>query len=210
MGSSAFKIDIDTVLQLLINVMTPGTANNPFVINMSIGGGAYASQCTSQSPTIAPLVQTLFDIGVPIFAATGNDGALDSISWPSCLPRVIKVSAVNNDGVGNTLAPYANLPILSLFPGEYVWLAPGGGGGTFVRSSTPSSTSITNTEGNQGTSFAAPHIAGLYAALKAVVPGIAINDISNFIRDHASVDVPVNVCTPASPCAVPFKRPRWP
>ena len=65
-GSSAFKIDIDTVLQLLINVMTPGTANNPFVINMSLGAGAYVSQCTSQSPTIAPLVQTLFDIGVPI------------------------------------------------------------------------------------------------------------------------------------------------
>ena len=205
-----FQIDMATLLQLLINVMTPGTANNPFVINMSISGGGFASQCTSHSPMIAPLVQTLFDIGVPIIASTGNNSSLDSISWPSCLPRVIKVSAVNNDGAGNTLAPYANLPIATQFPNEFLWLAPGGGGGTFVRSSTPSSTSITDTEGNQGTSFAAPHIAGLYAALKAVVPGIAINDISNFIRDHASVDVPVNVCTPASPCAVPFKRPRWP
>ena len=195
-------------MQLLANIMTPGTAINPFVINMSLGGGNYVSQCTYANPAFATAVQTLFDRGVPVVAATGNNGYTNAINWPACVPRVIKVSAVNNDSFGNTRSFQANLPILSFFPDEFLWLAPGGGDFTNVRSSDASATSTTQTGEFQGTSMAAPHIAGFYAVLKAVVPGIAINDISNWIQANASVPVTFNFCSTGPPCPTTYRRPR--
>ena len=209
-----FKIDLYAVLQFLISVTTPGTVNNPFVINLSGGGGNYGSECTSYSPAIAPLVKTLFDRGVPLIASTGNQGSPNTINWPACLPKVIKVSAVENDGVGNTRASYANLPILSQFlPSESVWLAPGGGGQTNVKSSIAGGVFSTTYTGDvQGTSFAAPHITGFYAALKAALPGLSIDQISQAIYYNASVDVTVspNFCPNEYPCPATYKRPRWP
>ena len=207
----AFKIDLYAALQFLISVTTPGTVNNPFVINMSLGGVVWPVECTNESKLIAPLIKELFDRGVPVIAATGNDGTTNGTAWPSCLPTVIKVSSVENDGIGNTRASYANMPRISSFPGERVWLAPGGGGATFVKSSIPESASyITATDDVFGTSFAAPHVAGLYAVLKAALPGSTVDYISQAIHNNASVDVPVNLCLPESPCPTVFKRVRWP
>jgi Subtilase family len=207
----AFKIDLYIVLQSLISIMTPGTVNNPFVINMSLGGGRYVSDCYYESPLIAPLVLTLFNLGVPIVAATGNNGYTDAISWPACLSKVIKVSAVNNDTYGNTRPSYANMPDLSFFPDEAVWLAPGGGSFTDVITAAASTTSVTDTFGYQGTSLAAPHIAGFYAALKAALPGMGIHEISQGIYNNASVNVTFNLCITATSCRIAtYKRPRWP
>ena len=203
-----FEQDLITIMQLLGNIMTPGTANNPFVINMSVGDGNYVSQCTYANPAFAMAVQTLFDRGVPVVAATGNNAFTNAINWPACVPRVIKVSAVNNDGFGNTRPSYANLPILGFFPDEFVWLAPGGGGITTVRSSDARANSTLQTNEFRGTSMAAPHITGFYAMLKAVVPGLAINDISNWIQANASVPVTFDLCSTGSPCPATYKRPR--
>ena len=159
-------------------------------------------------PAFATAVQTLFDRGVPVVAATGNNRYTNAINWPACVPRVIKVSAVNNDSFGNTHSFLANLPILSFFPDEFLWLAPGGGDFTNVRSSNASASSTTLTGEFQGTSMAAPHIAGFYAVLKAVVPGIAINDISNWIQANASVPVTFNFCSTGPPCPTTYRRPR--
>ena len=207
-----FQQDLAAVLQLLADVMTPGTTRNPFVINMSLARDPYSGPCTT-TPVFAKRVLTLLNLGVPIIAVTGNQGYNGIIVWPACLPGVIKVSAVNNDGIGNTRAPYANLPNLASFPGadDFFWLAPGGGGGAEVLSSNPSSVSTTNTGFWTGTSIAAPHIAGLYAALKAIGPEYTINQLSHFIKDNMSVNVPINVCSPTSSCQPTiFKRPRWP
>ena len=209
---TAFKIDIYTVLQALIGITTSGTVDNPFVINLSTSGVQWPVPCRAESPLVADAILVLFNRGVPLIAPTGNVFSTNTIAWPSCLPSVIKVSAVENDQFGNTRADYANLPVLNSFPGESVWLAPGGGGQTVIKSSVPGGVFLTtDTRDFRGTSFAAPHIAGLYAVLKAVLPGYSINDISQGIYNNASVDVPVNLCAPTEPpCPTPFKRPRWP
>ena len=208
-----FQQDLAAVLQFMADTMTPGTTRNPFVINMSLAGQPFSTPCNNFTPVFAGRILTLLNLGVPIIAATGNLSLNVAVAWPSCLPGVIKVSAVNNDGVGNTRAPYANLPNLASFSGadDFFLLAQGGGDNTNILSSNPSSFSTTNTGFWQGTSFAAPHIAGLYAALKAIGPEYTINQLSHFIQDNMSVNVPINVCSPTSSCQPTiFKRPRWP
>ena len=109
-----------------------------------------------------------------MIVATGNGGADVAVNWPACLPHVIKVSSVINDGIGNTRYPTANLANPTAFPLEQFWLAPGGQNTTFppvgsgILSSISSSSSPIQTGNFVGTSMAAPHIAGLYAVLKAV------------------------------------------
>ena len=67
----------------------------------------------------------------------------------------------------------------------------------------------------EGTSMAAPHISGLYAAYKAAVPGApaasVVADASAWFLSNASINVPVNVApTGAVPQIVNWQRVRLP
>lgn len=218
-AASVFAEDLALVMQQLVNIMTPGTSNNPFVVNMSFGSQAFTAPCPDYSQAQNPVVQAvttaiemLFNLGVPVVAATGNERLSGAIGWPACVPKVIKVSSVLNNSAGITRSPQANLANPSAFPGEQFWLAPGGGGGIGVRSSAPSNTT-TATTFDEGTSFAAPHITGLYAALKGLAPTNTVSFISGWIDANASVPVTTNVvCTGSTTnlCPTTFKRPRWP
>ena len=163
--------------------------------------------------------QTVQRAGLRDIAATGNEGRSTSISWPACVPNVIKVSSVINDGIGNTRYPTANLANPTAFPLEQFWLAPGGQNTTFppvgsgILSSFSSSSSPLQTGNLVGTSMAAPHIAGLYAVLKAVGPNFGVDGLSQYINDVVSVPVTVDVlCTGSQTtlCPTTFRRPRWP
>jgi serine protease len=120
------------------------------VINLSLGG--------SYSAAIHVAVKKARDRGVLVVAAAGNTGR-EGVSWPGALSEAIGVSAVGPDG---TLAPYSSW-------GQGVDLAaPGGdktrpGGGvlqdTIVRGGGHAYTEL------QGTSMAAPHVAGAAAVL---------------------------------------------
>ena len=220
-----FAEDLALAMERLVNIMTPGTTNNPFVVNMSLGSGFFTSACSDFSPTpVSPTVQPLSvsigllkSMGVPVIAATGNDRKNDSINWPACVPNVIKVSSVANDSTGTIRIIDANLANPSAFPTEQFWLAPGGidgitGAGTPIRSAY-AGTSPTETGLFSGTSMAAPHIAGLYAALKAIAPSFGVDDISSYINNSASIPVTANVACSGSPstlCPTTFRRPRWP
>ena len=50
-----------------------------------------------------------------------------------------------------------------------------------------------------GTSFAAPHVAGLFAIVKAVFPGISVDSVNAYFLTEASVPVSVPVTAPVLP-----------
>ena len=214
-----FTEDLMAAMNALVQAVTPNSPNNPYTVNLSVGsmgstGTGWGSSCGSAHPAFTAAVQTLVGAGVPVVASTGNGnpGSNTSIAWPACIPGVIKVASVNNDGVGNTRSTFAHLANPANFPGERFWLGPGGGGGTVIVSSGIATNNGTFV-GMAGTSQAAPHVAGLYAAIKAAVPGISVADASAWIDASATQVVPVNLCSQSS-CppgsVVNFKRIRLP
>lgn len=210
----AFTADLVKGMQVAVGAMTAGTLSNPFTVNSSLGSGnVYPGNCSSLSPTFAAAVQSLRGLGVPVVAATGNGNAagvgyLGLISWPACTSGIIKVGSTTNNGVGTTISSFTNLPTLSNFSGEVVWMVPGGGGTTSVVSAV-AGTSINGTGGLSGTSQASPHVTGLYAAIKAAVPGISVPDASSWIQGNASIAMtPVAACDPnfVGPCVASTYR----
>ncbi len=150
------------------------------VINLSLGGGGF-----SQAE------QNVFNevraAGVIVVAAAGNENTRLS-SFPASYEGVISVSAT---GFDNSRAPYSN------FGGNIDVAAPGGnqavdlnadGHGDGVLSTlVDDSTGTRNSTFDfyQGTSMAAPHVAGVIALMRAVHPALSPDDIDSLLSAGA-------------------------
>ncbi|MBH9552128.1 S8 family peptidase [Inhella gelatinilytica] len=194
-----FDADLLAAMDAVINAAVVGNVN-PITVNLSLGGGYFSSACPGDLPAMTTAFGAMRDLGVPVVAATGNAFANGLIAWPACVPHAIKVSSTVNDGVGNTRSAFANVPFPDNFPGEAIWMAPGGGGSTSIRSSI-AGPGVNGYDSISGTSMASPHIAGLYAAAKDALPGQGVDAITAFFRANFSQPVSINVC-PVGPCGV--------
>ncbi len=187
-----FSMDIIAALNVTYSATVAGTSN-PFTLNMSLGGGLYTGNCDSFDTTVTSGVHALISRGVPVVMATGNDSSRTGISWPACISQGIKVSGVENDLSGTSIYTSGNYSNPANYTGP-LFLAPSGGGSTFVYSARD--TSDTATIGMQGTSQATPHVAGVYALLKEAVPGITVADASAWIISTGSVALTLNLGSP--------------
>ncbi|MGZ4994297.1 MAG: S8 family peptidase [Methylobacter sp.] len=195
----AFAEDIYQALLALDSGTTSGPNN--YVVNMSISESHQLGDCGNYFPTITPVIEHLTSRGIPVVAGTGNDSYKDGIGWPACVPHAIKVSSVANDATGTDVSWFANIAAPGNFTGPFL-LAPGGG----INSA--SSASTTATEQLMGTSMASPHAAGVYAAIKAAVPGISVADATAWIVTSGSI--PVTYTLPAPAGTQTYRRLRMP
>jgi serine protease len=151
----------------------PGLPPNPNparVVNLSVGGNIGQACPASLEFVFARLVSH----GTILVAAAGNDGIDAEHTFPAHCPSVIAVGAT---GPTNERAPYSN------YGSEIDLMAPGGdisktlelGGETIVAGVL---STIMDDEGEfeygfyQGTSMAAPHVAGVVALLLARDPAL--------------------------------------
>ncbi len=142
--------DVETAAQTAARVAAGEVAD---VINLSLGGPT--------GTTVAPAAyRQAREQGVIIVAAAGNEGSC-GLSYPASLEGVVSVSAVDSNKV---ITDYSNIGL------TVDVAAPGGTFGNGIYSAWAENSTgalVYNYKSLQGTSMAAPHVAGVAALMKS-------------------------------------------
>lgn len=145
-------------------------------VNMSLGGGAFSSSCNNENTLATNVVNRLKNVGIATTVSSGNDGFDDRISYPACISNAIAVGATSDftgDIFGNPVTKdqrvfYSNNgATLDVY-------APG----TLIRSSIPNN----GFSNFNGTSMAAPHIAGAYAVFRQAKPSATAAELETALK----------------------------
>jgi hypothetical protein len=124
-------------------------------VNMSLGGGEHKTDCDGDPRK--DVIDNLRSTGTATVISSGNDGFSDAVSAPACISTAITVGSTTK---ADTIASNSNsAPMVEL-------LAPG----VNITSSVPGG----GFASKDGTSMAAPHVAGAWAVLKQVSPTASV------------------------------------
>ncbi len=164
---------------------TNRVALNLAAVNMSLGGSeANPTACTNYS--YDRTMNALTQAGVAVVVAAGNDGFANGLSSPACIGSAISVGAVDDS---DAVAQFSNdadyLDLLA--PGVDITAAFGS------EQITPGAECLNGRSadaqgwcyyyiGSQGTSMAAPHVAGAFALLRQAFPAASVSDMLTALK----------------------------
>jgi Subtilase family/Fibronectin type III domain len=166
--TASFTSDQLLALERTLILAGANNVNRIASVNMSLGGGAAnQTNCDAAQASRKAAIDNLLSIGIATVIASGNNGFTNGVSAPACISTAVSVgSSTKADGMssfGNRSAGMIDL------------LAPGGDG-TFAGAI--NSSVLGNAFARlQGTSMAAPHVAGAWAVLKQAVPGATVAQV---------------------------------
>ncbi len=154
----------------LVSAIETCADNGADVVNMSLGGGG-------SSQTEANAMQNLYNQGVLLVAAAGNDGSAysstDPMSYPASYNAVMSVAAVDSS---KNLASFSQ-------KNSQVEIA---GPGVDVLSTYPEGTGQQGNYGTMsGTSMASPHVAGVAALVWSHHPTCSAQEIRSVLNNTA-------------------------
>ncbi len=171
-GVGAFVSDQILALEwVYANLDTLPGGSKLAAVNMSLGSGQYTDFCDAD-PRL-PIIYQLKLAGVATVISSGNDSFNFAVSAPACISPAIAVGATTK---GDVVTDYSNQSesLVDL-------LAPGGQGDSpgGIASSIPVSTYWYKS----GTSMAAPHVAGAFAALRTARPEATVDEIELALKN---------------------------
>ncbi|MFO1395230.1 MAG: S8 family serine peptidase [Steroidobacteraceae bacterium] len=136
-------------------------------VNMSLGGGFYASQavCDANNSSVKAAIDNLRSVGIATVISAGNEGYTNGMGQPGCISSAISVGATTKS---DTIASFSNrASFVSLVaPGESINSSVPGGSFAYFN----------------GTSMAAPHVTGAWAVLKQKAPAASVDDVLSAFR----------------------------
>ncbi|WP_165784468.1 S8 family serine peptidase [Zhengella mangrovi] len=145
-------------------------------VNMSLGGGAFSTPCDSDPS--APIITSLRNAGIATVIAAGNEGLDSQVGSPGCISNAITVgSSLDNADTRSDFSNWGTL-IDVVAPGSNILSSVFG----------PTDGNTTTYENYNGTSMAAPHVAGAFAALRGLYPTKTVTEIENALE---STGIPI-------------------
>lgn len=162
----AWDSDMAAGLEYVYQYATSHPDKHIAAVNMSIGGGEAYGVCDLEPDEqgIRNAADLLRSVGIATVIAAGNESLTGGTSYPACLSTAISVSATTRADVFSwfsDIAPWVDLAapgsgIMSSVPGGYARL--------------------------DGTSMAAPHVAGAWADIRSRFPNASFRAVREALR----------------------------
>jgi subtilisin family serine protease len=133
-------------------------------VNMSFGSAdTWASEaaCNASNPGYKTAIDALRALGIASVVASGNGSVTTGVSAPACVSSAVAVGASTDIGEAVWWKSNSGPPLDLFAPGTNITSSMPGGG----------------TSPATGTSMAAPHVAGAFAALRQADPGANVTTL---------------------------------
>jgi len=154
-------------------------ANGADVLNLSLGGGSYISECDPVDPNnpqnliqqVAVAISDAYDQGIVIVAAAGNNNSPNKVLAPACASRAIAVAGTDDNDNRYAFSNRGQLLDVAA-PGVAIksTLAAVQGGDFGTKT---------------GTSMSTPHVAGAAALLMGYDSTLTAGDVQNLLEQNA-------------------------
>ncbi|MEN8223160.1 MAG: S8 family serine peptidase, partial [Acidobacteriota bacterium] len=140
-------------------------------VNISIGGGEYSSFCNGGSYDTA--IRNLKNVGIATVIASGNEHFCNGVSHPACYEAAIATGATTKSDIMVGFSNWKKGMIDMFAPGYSINSAVAGNDSLY--------------SSWNGTSMAAPHVAGAWGLLKQMDMNISVDKALKLLQENGKV-----------------------